>query len=83
MARTSLPDIIVLDMRLPKVDGLDVLEALRADPQTRTIPVVILSSHSKAELLERGARLGVLERPTKSGTTPAQLAGALERWLNN
>ena len=42
MARTSLPDIIFLDIRLPKLDGLEVLEALRTDPRTSAVPVVIL-----------------------------------------
>ncbi|MHB8687654.1 MAG: response regulator, partial [Candidatus Dormibacteraceae bacterium] len=46
MARTSLPDIIFLDIRLPKLDGIGVLEALRADPATSAVPVVILSSYS-------------------------------------
>jgi CheY-like chemotaxis protein len=81
MARTSLPDIIFLDIRLPKLDGLGVLEALRADPKTCTVPVVILSSHSEKELVERGAKLGVLDHLIKSKTTPAQLADSVPRWL--
>jgi CheY-like chemotaxis protein len=81
MARASLPDLIFLDIRLPKVGGLDVLEALRADPQTSNVPVVILSSNSERELVERGARLGVLDHLIKSKTTPAQLADGVERWL--
>jgi CheY-like chemotaxis protein len=81
MARASLPDIIFLDIRLPKLDGLGVLEALRADPTTRTVPVVILSSHSEQELVERGASLGVLDHLIKSKTTPEQLADSVPRWL--
>ena len=81
MARSSAPDIIFLDLRLPKLDGLEVLETLRSDPLTKTVPVVILSSHSEKELVERGAKLGVLDHLIKSKTTPAQLAGALPGWL--
>jgi CheY-like chemotaxis protein len=77
-----LPDIIFLDIRLPKLDGIGVLEALRADPLTRTVPVVILSSHSQKELVERGAKLGVLDHLSKSKTTPAMLADGLPRWLS-
>jgi CheY-like chemotaxis protein len=83
MARSSLPDIIFLDIRLPKLDGLDVLEALRADPKTQRVPVVILSSHSEKELVERGARLGALDHLIKSKTTPAKLAGGVEGWLRD
>jgi CheY-like chemotaxis protein len=81
MARTSLPDLIFLDIRLPKLGGLGVLEALRADPQTSKVPVVILSSSSERELIERGARLGALDHLIKNKTTPAQLADGVERWL--
>lgn len=83
MARSSLPDIIFLDIRLPKLDGLDVLEALRADPKTRRVPVVILSSYSEKELVERGAKLGALDHLIKSRTTPAKLAGGVKGWLRN
>ena len=82
MARSWVPDIIFLDIRLPKLNGLEVLEALRADPLTRTAPVVILSSHSEKELVERGAKLGVLDHLIKSKTTPANLAVGLPGWLS-
>jgi CheY-like chemotaxis protein len=83
MARSSLPDIIFLDLRLPKLGGLDVLEALRADPKTQRVPVVILSSHSERELVERGAKLGALDHLIKSKTTPAKLADSLDGWLKH
>jgi CheY-like chemotaxis protein len=82
MARTSLPDIIFLDLGLPKLGGLEVLEALRANPQTQAVPVVILSSHSEKELIDRGARLGVLDHLIKSKTTPAALEAGLDKWLH-
>ena len=81
MARRSLPDIIFLDIRLPKLDGIGVLEALRADPSTRPVPVVILSNYNEKELVERGATLGALDHLIKSQTTPAKLAGGLDGWL--
>jgi len=80
-ARASRPDIIFLDIRLPKLDGLGVLEALRADPTTARIPVVILSNWNEKELVERGARLGALDHLIKSQTTPARLSQRLTDWL--
>jgi two-component system response regulator len=50
--------VVLLDLKLPKVDGLDVLRALRADPRTRLIPVVILTSSTEDQDLVRGYGLG-------------------------
>jgi DNA-binding response OmpR family regulator len=80
-AMAEPPDIVFLDIRLPKLDGLGVLEALRAQRQTRQIPVVILSNYSEGELIERGLKLGALEYLIKSQTTPAKVAGGVEGWL--
>src|SRR5436305_14225866 len=80
-ARTLHPDMIFLDIRLPKLDGLSVLEALRADPSTENIPVVILSNWHETELVERGVKLGALDHMIKSQTTPARLSQRLRDWL--
>jgi CheY-like chemotaxis protein len=80
-ARDLMPDIIFLDIRLPKLDGLGVLESLREDPKTRRIPVVILSNWNEKELVERGASLGALDHLIKSQTTPARLSTRLKDWL--
>jgi CheY-like chemotaxis protein len=81
MAHAILPDIIFLDIRLPKLDGLEVLERLRSDPATEPLPVVILSNFNEKELVERGARLGALDHLIKSHTTPAKLVSGLDGWL--
>jgi CheY-like chemotaxis protein len=83
MATRDLPDIIFLDIRLPKLDGFGVLEALRANPRTKKTRVVILSNYSRREMGDRAAKLGVLEHLIKSNTTPAKLTAGLERWLKS
>ena len=82
-AKALLPDIIFLDIRIPKLDGLAVLEALREDPKTERIPVVILSNWNEKELVERGANLGALDHLIKSQTTPARLSPRLADWLKH
>ena len=80
-ARSLHPDIIFLDIRLPKLDGLGVLEALRDDPTIAAIPVVILSNWNERELVDRGIKLGALDHLIKSQTTPARLSQRLKAWL--
>jgi two-component system response regulator len=56
---TSLqPELILLDLKLPKLDGFKVLEKLRADPRTRLLPVVILTSSREQQDLIDGYGLG-------------------------
>jgi len=80
-ARDFLPDLLFLDIRLPKLDGMGVLEGLRADPATKGIRVVILSNWNERELVERGASLGALDHLIKSQTTPARLSRGIAEWL--
>ncbi len=54
----SLPAVVMLDLKLPKVDGMEVLRRLRADPRTCLTPVVILTSSREERDVVEGYRLG-------------------------
>src|SRR5271166_4954979 len=53
------PNLVMLDLKLPKISGLDVLKAIRADERTKAIPVVILTSSKEQKDLIKGYDLGV------------------------
>jgi two-component system response regulator len=55
---TPLPSVVLLDLNLPRISGLEVLERLRSHPRTRLVPVVILTSSRDEADLARGYALG-------------------------
>jgi PAS domain S-box-containing protein len=81
-AREQTPDLILLDVNLPDMDGFEVLEALRDDDATREIPVVGVSANSFAEDVARARQAGFTDYVTKPFNVGAFLAtvdGALAR----
>jgi two-component system response regulator len=57
-APNEVAQVVLLDLKLPKIDGLDVLRALRADDRTRLIPIVVLTSSAEEQDLVRSYGLG-------------------------
>jgi CheY-like chemotaxis protein len=53
------PRLVLLDLKLPKLDGIEVLRALKSDPRTRAIPVVILTASREEKDMVNGYKLGV------------------------
>lgn len=55
---SQMPKVILLDLKMPKVSGLEVLEAVKSDPRTKVIPVVILTSSEEDPDVKRSYELG-------------------------
>ncbi len=65
----EIPDLILLDVMLPKMDGFEVCERLKSDPATKNIPVVLLTAKKTPEDLARGEEVGAdhyITKPFKS-----------------
>lgn len=86
MAREGRPDIILLDVMLPKVSGPEVLKALKTDAATAGIPVMMLTSLSQknAKAMEKDGAAGFFEKSDAMLVAgPGSLMAAVERMLKN
>ena len=79
----SPPDFIFLDIKMPRMDGLEVLSHLAQNQATRPIPVAMLSNYDEPALVRRAHELGAKEHIVKAGTNPARLADVVKRWLTD
>ncbi|MEK7560435.1 MAG: response regulator [Patescibacteria group bacterium] len=66
LAKEQTPDLIVLDLLMPGMDGLEILKRLRDDPTTKELKIVVLTIVARAEAEEHARRLGVLDYLVKS-----------------
>ena len=68
------PDLILLDIMMPEMDGYQVLDQLKSDPRTRDIPVIFLTAKSEVEDEKKGLELGAVDYITKPISPPIVLA---------
>jgi CheY-like chemotaxis protein len=77
------PDLVLLDIQLPGLDGLGLTRLLKANPATVEIPIVALTAHARPEDRQAALEAGCVEyisKPIDTRTLPAQLAGLLRKF---
>lgn len=78
------PKVVLLDLKLPKVDGLEVLREMKLDERTKTIPVVVLTSSQESQDLKEAYRLGAnsyIAKPVNFEELAASVSEAGFYWL--
>jgi CheY-like chemotaxis protein len=76
-----VPDLILLDVMMPDVDGFDVLRAVRADPRTARVPVVMFSAVSAEEMIERARAEGANDYWIKGAISAESLCAGIAEHL--
>lgn len=80
LARSELPDLILMDISIPEVDGWEATRILRADPATRDIPIIALTAHALADDRERATAVGFTSYLAKP-VEPRTVAAEVRRWI--
>ena len=80
------PDLVILDLSLPKGDGFEVLEAMRADANLSSVPVIVMSGSDRAEHMTRAYKLHVaayMVKPVDKDKYFAAIRSIKEMWFHN
>lgn len=81
LAKDKQPELILLDILMPKVDGYEMLRRLKKDQNTKNVPVVIFSNLSQKEEIEKGLKLGAKDFIIKTSITPMALVDKVKAWV--
>jgi CheY-like chemotaxis protein len=83
LIQESQPDLVLLDDMMPEMTGLEVLEAVRGNPQIASIPIILLSAKGQQDEIERGLQIGAtryLVKPFESQVLRASVAEVLQKY---
>jgi len=81
VAMSELPDIIMLDVIIPQLDGFSVLAKLKEDAKTKNIPVIMLTNLGTTEDQNKGKEMGAVDYLVKAKFTPSQVSEKVKEYL--
>lgn len=80
--KRSKPDVILLDILMPKLNGFSFLEQIRQNEKIKDIPVIIFSNYGGDEYIKKGQQLGVIEYIEKTSITMSELTEKIKKYFN-
>ncbi|MBI4091082.1 MAG: response regulator [Candidatus Komeilibacteria bacterium] len=81
LAAQNVPDLILLDIIMPKVDGFAVLKKLKENPKTKDVPVILLTNLGQDEDISRGKELGATGYLIKANNTPSEVVAKVKQYI--
>ena len=81
LIKKSIPDLILLDLNLPVMDGFQVLEALKKDDATKAVPVLVLTNYGQKEHVDRCLSLGAADYLIKAHFVPSEVVDKIKSLL--
>lgn len=82
LVRTEMPDLVLLDLALPRLHGFEVLQNIRADAATKDMPVVILTVVGEQDNVKKGLKLGATDYLVKGFYTPREILAKINEILS-
>jgi len=82
MAEQVIPDLIILDIMMPRMDGFEVLKRIRENQNLKKIPVIMYSNLNNEEEIDRAKKMGVNEFLIKANLSPTQMVSKIKEYLS-
>ncbi len=79
--KREIPDVVLLDIMIPKVNGFEVLKRIKTDAATAAIPVILLTNLSQENEVKQGLDLGASDYLVKAHFTPTEVIGKIKKVL--
>jgi DNA-binding response OmpR family regulator len=80
-ARENKPDLVILDIVLPQIDGWEILRKIKSEPEFKNLKVIILSNLGQKEEVEKGIKLGAVKYLIKAHYTPSQVIKEIKKTI--
>ena len=82
LIQSKIPNLILLNVMMPKMNGFDVLERIKKDDKTKDIPVILLTNLNQSDEVERGMRMGAVDYLIKAHFLPSEVVEKVKMALD-